>query len=251
MEKIKRHGLSFIEMGADKTEESYIVAKELVENLFFDMSKLCTKYSNDLFHDMPYAYTERRIDSVILPVLSKLCNSMVFVEYPTTRQCSNRHFHVDKANGRIDYWCIYKNYSIVIELKHSFDCFTTSKTRERTVSARWMKMNEQLDSVEEEIKKTYTEKTKGVIRIGLHIITSYSDKRLDKSLITQFRKTIPNMFERFSKDVSKRYSSLRPDIIVCWKIPEKIVLKDECQTFPGLWALAKIYSPIPHFGRIR
>lgn len=250
MKEIKKHGLSFVEMESNTEEnESFNIAKELIENLFFDMAKLSTKYCNDIFCDLPYTYSERRLDCVLLPALSKLCNSMVMVEVPAVRECANRRFSVDKSNGRIDYWCIYKNYSFVIELKHSFDCFTTDTTRERNLTSRWVKMHEQLQSLEKEIKK-YEEATKGVIRIGLHTITSYSSQKPDTQLLKAFKYCIPETFERFQKEFGKKYPSLKPDFIICWKIPSKIVETYEC-TYPGLWAVTKIYPAIKHHGAIK
>ena len=245
MEDVKKHNLSFIKQTIDKESEYYFIAKDLVENLFFDMAKLCTKYDNSVFYDLPYTFSERCLDSVLLPALSKLCDSQVLVEYPVTRR-SNRRVQFDDASGRIDYWCIYKGYSFVIELKHSFDCFTTNNTREDMVTSRWITMNDQLDSVKKEIKE-FEEKTKGVIRIGLHIVTSYSDKEPDNFLIAQFKKSIPETFSRFQSDLAKPYRSLKPDLIICWKIPARIVLLGY-QTFPGLWAIAKILPAIHHRG---
>lgn len=249
MGTIRRNGLSFLEMTSENKNEYFIIAKELIENLFFDMSKLSTNYCNDFFCELPYIFSERTLSSILLPALSKLCNSLVFAEMPTVRCCSNKRFKVDETTGRIDYWCIYKGYSFVIEVKHSFDCFTTNKTREGKVTRRWIKMNEQLESIKEDIK-TYEEKTKGIIRIGLHFVTSYSDKPSNKELIAQFTQSIPNTFTRLLKDMSKRYPSLRPDMIICWKIPPRIVLDYDIRTFPGLWLMAKIYNPINHFGKI-
>ena len=250
MKEIKKHGLSFVEMESNTDEnESFNIAKELIENLFFDMAKLSTKYCNDKFCDLPYTYSERMLDCVLLPALSKLCNYMVMVEVPAVRECANRRYNVKKSNGRIDYWCIYKNYSFVIELKHSYDCFTTYKTRERNLTSRWIKMHEQLQSLEKDIKK-YREETKGVIRIGLHTITSYSDKEPDSQLLKAFKYSIPEIFERFQKDLGKKYPSLKPDFIICWKIPSKIVETYEC-TYPGLWAVTKIYPAIKHHGAIK
>ena len=246
MEQISKHGLSFFEMASEVDGEDFAVAKELVENLFFGMAKLSTKYDNDQFCDLPYTFRERQLDSVLLPVLSKLCDSKVFVELPAIRQCANRRFQVDESSGRIDYWCVYKDYSFVIELKHSYDCFTTDTTRDNTVTKRWIKMNEQLQSIENEIKE-YGEETKGVIRIGLHIITSYSDKSPDNQLLSCFKESIPETFERFKKDLGKQYPSLRPNLLICWKIPTRIVF-DEEQTFPGLWCVAKLYPAITHKG---
>ena len=158
MKAIRKHGLSFVEMESNISEdEGFKIAKELIENLFFDMAKLCTKYINERFCDLPYTYRERQLDSVLLPALSKLCNSMVFAELPVKRECNNRHFNIEESSGRLDYWCIYKGYSFVIELKHSYDCFTTPNTREGVVTERWLKMNEQLQSLDKEIsimKKT-------------------------------------------------------------------------------------------------
>lgn len=246
--RIIRHGLSFEEESADMTGKGFSVAKELIENLFFGMAKLSTKYDNEVFSDLPYTYSERPLDSILLPILSKLCNSMVMVEVPTVRVCDNRRFQVEKSTGRIDYWCIYKGYSFVIELKHSFDCFTTTKTRYRKVIQPWIKMNEQLQSIEQNLK-SYDEATMGVIRIGLHIVTSYSDKTPNRNLVDEFLESIPDTFERFQNDLGKRYPSLKPNMLICWKIPKKLILKD-IYTFPGLWAIAKIYPIIKHRGAI-
>ena len=249
MEYLKKIGLTFMEMDMLSDNESNSIAKELIENLFFNMAKLSTKYANSTFWDLPYTYSERRLDSVLLPALSKLCDSKVLVEIPTKRQCANRRFKVDESSGRIDYWCIYKNYSFVIELKQSFDCFTTNKTRGAKVTDLWLEMNKQLQSIEKEIIK-YEEATKGVVRIGLHIITSYSDKEPENHLIKLFNDGIEITANRFIKDLSKKYPSLKPDLLVCWKIPKRIVMVEE-QTYPGLWAVTKIYPAVKHQGAIK
>ena len=110
-------------------------------------------------------------------------------------------------------------------------------------------MHEQLQSLEKEIKK-YEEATKGVIRIGLHTITSYSSQKPDTQLLKAFKYCIPETFERFQKEFGKKYPSLKPDFIICWKIPTKIVESYEC-TYPGLWAVTKIYPAIKHHGAIK
>ena len=66
MEIINKHRLSFVETFSENEEgESFLVAKELVNNLFFEMAKLCTKYSNETLCDLPYTYRERQLDSVL------------------------------------------------------------------------------------------------------------------------------------------------------------------------------------------
>lgn len=241
----KPYGLTFFEKAVEKTDEAYNVAKELVEKLFFGMSKLSTKYCNDVFCDLPYIYTERRLDSVLLPTLSKLCNSMVLVELPVNREYSKSQDSNDQSSGRIDYWCIYKDYSFIIELKHSYDCFTTPITRERKIPERWLEMNTQLKSVKNYAKQC-EEKTKGVIRLGLHFITSYCDKYPNKELVSSFKESIQITFRRLAKDIP----SPKPDVMLCWSIPNNIIFSYD-RTYPGLWALAKFYPPILHQGAIK
>ncbi len=241
MDILKKHGLSFYKTVSEKEGEDFEIAKELIENLFCDMAKLSTKY----VWDLPYTYRERQLDSILLPTLSKLCRGQVITELPAYRICNNRRFQVDESSGRIDYWCIYKNYSFVIELKHGYDFFSTPTTQGR-VTARWIKMQEQLQSIEKEIK-SYVEETKGIIRIGLFVVTSRSEKSPNNTLIKNFKKSISETFERFQKDLGRGFPTLKPDLQLCWRIPSTIVMREE-QTFPGLWAISKIYPAKKHVG---
>ena len=91
METIRRNGLSFLEETLENKNEYFLIAKELIENLFFDMSKLSTKYCNDIFCEFPYIFSERTLSSILLPALSKLCNSLVFAEMPQGLRCHFSH----------------------------------------------------------------------------------------------------------------------------------------------------------------
>ena len=245
MEPIKKYGLSFYEMAPDRSDDAYLAAKRLLENLFFLLSKLSTKFCNEKydFCDMPYTYTERRLDSVLLPALSKICDSLVLTELPVDRKLKG-----DLFKGRIDYWCIYEGYSFIIELKQSYDDFETTTTRKNSIQKRWKTMIEQLDSVKSEAR-AYEEKTKGVIRIGIHMITSYTSKVPTQELVVGFNKEkIFEIAQRFQKDISKKTPAHKTDLLLCWKIPPRIVKSNDYMTFPALWLAATIYPPIIHAG---
>lgn len=107
-------------------------------------------------------------------------------------------------------------------------------------------MQEQLQSIEKEIK-SYVEETKGIIRIGLFVVTSRSEKSPNNTLIKNFKKSISETFERFQKDLGRGFPTLKPDLQLCWRIPSTIVMREE-QTFPGLWAISKIYPAKKHVG---
>lgn len=245
MELIKRYGLSFYEMASDNSDDAYLAAKRLLESLFFQLSKLSTKFCNEKydFCDLPYTYTERRLDSVLLPALSKICDSLVLTELPVDRKLKG-----DLSKGRIDYWCIFEGYSFIIELKQSYDDFGTDKTRKNSIQKRWKTMIEQLDSVKLEAR-AYEEKTKGVIRIGIHMITSYTSKVPTQELVASFNKEkIFEIAQRFQKDISKKTPAHKTDLLLCWKIPPRIVKSNDYMTFPALWLAATIYPPIIHAG---
>jgi hypothetical protein len=247
MELKRSHGLSFyeLEMTPENCSESYTIAREFVENLFFLMSKLSTKLCNLQydFCDLPYTYTERRLDSVLLPALSKLCDSLVLTELPANRKTKDKTYI-----GRIDYWCIYKGYSFIIELKQSYDNSSTDNTRREEILDQWNTMIQQLNSVKAEASK-YEEKTNGVIRLGLHMITSYNPISPSEEIIKGFNKQkIENIAHRLYNHIGKKTPLRKPDLLICWKIPSWIVERNEDCSYLGLWTVAKIYSPIQHKG---
>ena len=245
MEKINKYGLTFYKRTTvENTDDAYKVAQELTEELFYLLSKYCTKFCNedyDLFLP-PYMYTERRLDGVLMPALAKLCDSIVMTELPVSRKVGN-----DNSQGRADYWCIYKGYSFVIELKHSKDNYETPITRKHSIIERWRKMIKQLNSIKRDILE-YDEKTKGVIRLGLHMISSFSSSILKEA--PKFNNdNIKEMADRMYKDLTGKSKINYPDMILCWKIPKSILeMGSGNETYPGLWTFAKIYLPIKHQG---
>lgn len=244
MEEIKK---SFYEMTTSENanKEYFQVGQKFIEELFFLLTKYCTKfYNNKYFFDLPYIYSERRLDSVLLPALSKICDSFVLTELPVERQKQG-----ETSIGRVDYWCIYEGYTFVIELKQSFDAYKTTKTEQKSGPRRWRVMIGQLDSIVKDVTQ-FTEKTNGVIRLGLHMFTSYSSSTIDKAAKFD-EEEINNIANRFCKDLAKKSKKYKPDLLLCWKIPSKIVKKGSDEygmTYPGLWTIAKIYPPLQHKG---
>lgn len=250
MEHIKKYGLSFYEMiTSDNTSEEYFqIGRDFVKELFSLMSKYSTKFSNHKydFFDLPYIYSERRLDSVLLPALSIICDSIVLTELPVERQKQG-----EISSGRADYWCIYNGYTFIIELKQSFDAYETPITRQNSGIRRWNSMLGQLDDIVKDARQ-FTEKTKGVIRLGLHMFTSYSSNSMDKAIKFD-QMQIHTIANRFYKHLAHKSKKCKPDMLLCWRIPLKIVKKG-CEElnmlYPGLWAIAKIYPPILHEGSI-
>lgn len=242
-----QQGIKILLMKSENSEEYYVIGKSFITDLLNGMGKLSIKYHKHQLIDFPYIYGERQLDSIILPTLSKICDGAVLAELPTKRNCFLKSHEIEDSSGRIDYWCIYKDYSIILEVKHSFDAFLTNKTREKKVVEKWEYMTiDQLQSIKDDIKQQCEENTKGIIRLGLHFITSYSDKQPSITIINKYGKLLPTILERIKSDVCRCKPTLtNPDYMACWIIPKQIVLEG-FQTFPGLILMGKIFKPILH-----
>ena len=248
MRNWEKDGLEFRVSYNNVKEEAQKVAKELVRNLMYEMAKHCTLFNNDRyqFHDLPYSYRERQLDGVLLPALHKLCHGLVMTEIPLDRKERDEDFQLYKSKGRGDYWCIYKEYSVVIELKHSYDNMNTTTTNKERVIGRWQEMNEQLKDAES-YYRTFGEKTKGVIRLGLHVISSYTTKDKVEEEILKFRESADTIYKRLMDDLWDTKPTTKPDMAICWMIPDRLIIGYE-DIIPGLWLFAKFYDPIKHKG---
>jgi hypothetical protein len=246
---IKKGGIRYSITKEENTQEEYLqISEQLVSNLLYNMALLYKKYSDRGLDGYELIQGERQISTLILPSLSKICNGLVLAEVPTTRNCCLKGHEIDNSTGRIDYWCIYKEYSFVIEAKLSFDAFKTDNTREK-VTRRWNTMIfDQLESVKEDIKY-YEEETMGVIRLGLHFVIPYSDKKPSDDLLKEYKKILnPDIIDRIKIDISQeKPSKSTPNIIGYWTFPKNEVLIKE-QTFPGIILVAKAFKPIQHKG---
>ena len=236
--------LDFRVLPPEDGKSYYNAAKSLIKELFCGIAKLSVKYYQHVQFDAPYLYGEIQLNSVILPALSKICDGAVLAELPAKRKYGKEY----NSTGRIDYWCIYKDYSFVIEVKHGYDAFLTDKTRERKIIKRWKSMVcGQLQTIKDEVRK-YEESTEGVVRLGLHFITSYSDKKPTSELIKEYRRNLPGILDRLIKDVCKCQAvKTTPSMVAYWLPPERMVLEFS-ETYPGVILMAKIFGSIRHKG---
>ena len=208
------------------------IGYEFIRLLFMEFAKESIRFGNNRYDFLmyPHFFRERQLSSVITPILYRLCKGFVLAELPVHRNDSDNTCWAD-------YWCIYKNYTFIIEMKHSRDILDTDSIREDSIVGRWKQMKKQLSSVKNEIR-LFEEKTEGVIRIGLHFISSKSNKELDQSNIKSYQSKTKERLIRFGK-------KLKPDYAGCWLVPEKTV-NFEGLAYPGVLLMGKIYSPIPH-----
>lgn len=257
LRKTKMQNLNFVISSCpSEAEDDIKIAHDFIKEVFCRVCKQSLLFSNSKYDivEYPFLFRERQLDSVVLPVVSFLCKGLVIAEYPIVRDSSIKGFEKDNSRGRIDYWCIYKDYSLVIEMKHSYDAFRIKKTNDERLIKRWETMTiSQLQDVRKEVKY-FSEKTKGVIRIGLHFITPYSNRDGNMNDVADFECRQKEILKRLARDVCRRKPKITtPDFLASWVLPNDKKYFDVPYkgTYPGLMLLGKIYSSIEHDGSAR
>ena len=233
-------------------DEYYTVGYEFLQELYIGMADLSKRYYNKVsVGELPYQFRERQLDSIILPTLSRMCDGAVLAEMPIERKFRTNG-ETSKSAGRLDYWCIYKDYSFVIEVKHSKDTYTNCRSTPSIIIKRWNVMTKyQLLTLQSELKN-YIEPTKGIIRLGIQFINSESTQEYSDSLFKQYRNALPDILNRLCVDVSgTRARNPKPDFTGYWIPPlrmRKGVENYIYQNIPGFLLMAKIFEPISHKG---
>lgn len=232
----------------DTTEEYYSVVEDFLSELWAGIIKQVGLY--DKFgSDYAYLYSERRLESLIIPTLSNMCKGAISVEVSVVRKSSRQEYFKDDARGRVDFWCLYKGYSFLIELKHSWDNYATDTTRKEKLVMRWDELIGQLDSLKADVVRgCCQEESKGIIKLALHFITSYKPHidEFSRAEVNQYRKQLPELCVRIIDDINpKRRNRNSPDFVSSWKIPYKYVDNSfDGSLYPGLILLAKAFTPI-------
>lgn len=246
--KTRINNQDFVISQREGHSDYHIVAYEFAKKLLLGVSKHSLKFCSTKydFVDFPFTYRERQLDSLILPCISSLCDGIAIAEYPVRRKSKRSDERERNTSGRIDYWCIYKGYSIVIEVKHSYDYIFTDTNDDTT--RRWDYMNcTQLQTCKKDIHK-YRERTRGIIRIGLQFITSRSSSTGAETW-AHYKENTKIILERLVTDMGRKkpkYNS--PDFIGCWQLEKKLALAVEGSAYLGLILVAKFHDIIYHDG---
>jgi len=247
-----RHGTvnhqDFLFSMKESQDEYYIAAYNLVRNLLTGLAKRSKVFCSQKygFVDYPFTYRERQLDSILLPELSQLCKGLVFAEYPITRNSRKKGYEADDSKGRIDYWCIFKDYSFSIEVKHSYHNLQSNKTKDETMH-RWDVMNNYQHISSRKDLRNFIERTKGIICLSVHFVTIESGKEPDDALLADYKNKEQSILVRLYDDLN---SIAEPDFMASWEIDENMVkqLPFEDVSYPGLILAAKFYKPISHKG---
>lgn len=243
-----------IRYSARTSNDDYmVVAHKFLQKLMKEFARLAMKCYRPEYeaYNMPFCYSERRLDTVVLPALSNICDGIVLSEMPVQRVERKTGELIGSGLGRADYWCIYDEYTFVIEMKGSKARVGNYKIRKNSVVDRWGKMINQLETEKDECSNSL-EKTKGIIRLGLHFLTSVDFKEPSQEKIEKYRRDINKRLDEIYVRLHKEYNSTKydPSYIATWMLPDEIALQFSDETDYGVILIAKVFKDIKHKNHI-
>jgi len=206
----------------EKDFEYQLVAQSLMKSLMREMAQAIVQYDSDKYNyfDAPYRTNERGMDAVFLPALAKICKGLVMTEVYTVRKPNRTKVDEDPDEhiGRIDYWCIYRDYTFLIELKHSKESVSCKKLTTETIE-RWNTMLDQLKYIRRDAKQR-EEHTKQVIPLGIHLVTLRAAANRKDSLVDE-KELQKTWFDMVRQTLNSNFQAM-------WLLPNKLV-KDELE----------------------
>ena len=227
-------------------DEHMMVAHRFLQKLikeFARLSMLCYLPRYDSYV-MPFGYSERQLDSVVLPALSNICKGCVLAELPVMRKERRTGKLIGSGNGRTDYWCIYEGYSIFIEMKGARISTRNKLSETTTIATPWKEMIKQLDEEDAECRAS-EERTKGCIRIGLYFIalTDSRDRDISKDKFKDKMDEVSNTLCN-KKESSKEI----PSYAATWILPENLARTEmlDGRFYKGVILISKIFKTIKH-----
>lgn len=200
-------------------DEEDRIASDFIHKIFKRFAQMSLKsfHPRKNLIDMPHYHSERRFDSVVLPVLFDLCNGIVLTELPVRRKERGEE---ENHNGRVDYWCVYKDYTFVIEMKHTFHNLDGKVVRQNSMKDRWKNMSTQLDDCRKHLRKNM-ENTKGIIPIGIHFVTT---RRWETTRLKEWG--YDELLQNNTESMCKFIGELKPEVdyAASWIVPQSIAM---------------------------
>ena len=181
----------FLEKSRLPQEKGMRKASAFLHQMTEEFGRNCGKYF-DMVKDLPFAYRERQVHSMLLPSIAKISQA-AFVEQPVSRKNNGNSQH-----GWIDYWVYYESFVFLIELKHGWHTLYSQNVRTKTQQG-WKKGIEQIKSISKLEAKSIGLDPNKMLKMALMIVPHYQDSSkinhltsLDKLKVTNAHNFLVN-----------------------------------------------------------
>jgi hypothetical protein len=195
------------------------IAKEFLRKLIYRIIIRSTKYYDNAGcigePDHAFTYREKQFHSVVCPAIADI-TPYFLIENPLYRKPAGE----EEYSGCVDYWIFYKNYSFMIELKHSYFAYTQANNPCRIIAERFSKALQQLEEIRKDECRSLTYGN-GLRKIALETVVFYRESKEENKL--KFDVKSENFRALFKKLLRNTELENRSNFHALWILSNRLV----------------------------
>lgn len=214
------------------------VSKEFLQLLICNIIKRSTEYFDATDGSHIFYYKEKQLHSVVCPSIADLTSSYV-IEHPITRKPHGE----EEYSGKCDYWINFRNYSFVMELKHSYFAYRNVKSPRQDISNKFNRCLDQL----KEIKKGESRNlaiNKGTIKIALQAIVFYRFSQNKIRNDESEERDLEDAFELLIQNSDLKESNVRSLWILHDRLFRSFDVDNGYEIYPAVAFVGKVFDVI-------
>ena len=195
------------------------ITKEFLGRLLHYIVIRSTKYYDKAGYagepDHVFTYRERQFHSVVCPAIADI-TSYFLIENPLNRRPAGEA----EYPGSVDYWIYYKNYSFMMELKHTYFAYTRADNPRGSVTERFSKALQQLGDIRKDECRSLTFGN-GLRKIALEAVVFYrGSKERSKLKVDIKSRNFRALFRRLLRNTELEQ---RSNLHALWVLNERLV----------------------------
>lgn len=229
-------GIEFDNIIGHGARVSRDLLKELLKRIVIRSTQYYDETGNAGEPEHVFTYRERQLHSVVCPSVAEIADNFL-VEHPLTRKPSGEA----EYRGHVDYWIYYRNYSFLMELKHTFFAYRNADNPRKIITGKFERALEQLRNVRKKECKRLTFGD-GLRKIALEVVVFYRGLKDERRLKLDLeRRDFRALFEKLMRNTDLKY---RSNLRALWVLDDRLVKPVEYEK------LFEIYPAVAFIGNI-
>lgn len=227
-------GIEFGNIEGDGARVSIDFLRKLLKHIV----KRSTKYYDETGEHV-FIYRERQLHSVVCPSIADITSSYL-MENPLTRKPAGE----EEYRGNVDYWISYRNYSFLMELKHTYFAYRNADNPRKSITKKFVRAMEQLRSIRKDECRALTI-NKGLIKIALQTVAFYKGSKYPISKDDLKDQDFKNLFKKLVNNTElERKSNLRSLWVLNERLVEPVKYKNSFEIYPAVAFVGNISEMI-------
>ncbi|MEM2970223.1 MAG: hypothetical protein QXR63_04740 [Candidatus Bathyarchaeia archaeon] len=235
------HGELEIRFGALKGSSADIT-REFLKKLIHRIVIRSTEYYRKVkrlpggLPDHAFPYREKQFHSIVCPSIADITTCFL-AEHPLKRKPAGE----EEYPGNVDYWIFYKNYSFMMELKHSYFAYKEAENPSKIIARRFSRALRQLEEIRIEECRSLTFGN-GLRKIALETVVFYkSSKEKDKLMIDLKKENFKMLFRKLLRNTElEKRSKFHALWILNRRLIEPFEYSDCFQIYPAVGFIGRV-----------